>query len=80
MAKKTTKKKPAAKTAKKKSSTKKKPAAPKNSLVANINRRKQAGISRAKQDSTISPAAYKDMQAGWPNSKKNKKKVAKKRS
>lgn len=43
----------------------------KNSLVANINRRKKAGISRKKKDSTISSDAYKDMEKGWPDSKKN---------
>ncbi len=81
MAKKTAKSTPT----KKKSATKKSPAkkspvkkAPlkkggvtKNSLVANINRRKREGTSRSKQDSTVAPGAYKDMQAGWPNSKKN---------
>jgi hypothetical protein len=42
----------------------------KNSLVANINRRKKLGISRSKKKSTISDSAYKDMLAGWPKKKK----------
>jgi hypothetical protein len=44
------------------------------SLVKNMNARKKAGTSRTKKKSTVSPNAYKDMQAGWPNSKKNKAK------
>ncbi len=44
-----------------------------NSLVANINRRKKAGTSRAKKDSTISAKAYAEMQKGWPASRKRKK-------
>jgi hypothetical protein len=47
----------------------------KNSLVANLNRRKQAGTSRSKKDSTISPDAYDQMQKGWPKSKKQKAKT-----
>jgi hypothetical protein len=58
--------------AKKKASTKK------NSLVGNINRRKKAGTSRSKKDSTISPKAYEQMKKGWPKS--NRKKAAKKKS
>jgi len=38
----------------------------KNSLVENINRRKRAGKSRSKANSTISDKAYSDMQKGWP--------------
>ena len=34
----------------------------KNSLVANINRRKRLGISRSKKKSTISKEAYSAMQ------------------
>lgn len=49
------------------------------SLVKNMNARKKAGTSRTKKKSTVSPKAYKDMQAGWPNSKKNKAKRAKKK-
>lgn len=44
------------------------------SLYENINRRKKAGTSRSKSSSTITPKAYKNMQAGFPNSKKNKSK------
>jgi len=42
----------------------------KNSLVGNINKRRKAGTSRPKSKSTISPKAYKAMQAGWPKKKK----------
>ncbi len=51
-------------------------AAKKNSLVANINRRKKAGKSRPKSRSTISGAAYAQMEAGWPKAKKKSKKKA----
>ena len=44
------------------------------SLVKYIKKRQKAGTSRSKSKSTISSKAYKDMQKGWPNSKKNKKK------
>ena len=44
------------------------------SLYRNINARKKAGTSRPKSQSTISDKAYKNMQAGFPNSKKNKAK------
>jgi len=44
------------------------------SLVKNMNKRKKAGTSRSKKNSTVSDKAYKDMQKGWPNSKKNKAK------
>ena len=43
----------------------------KKGLYANINARKKKGISRSKKNSTITPKAYKNMQAGFP--KKNKK-------
>lgn len=43
----------------------------KNSLVANINKRRQAGTSRSKKNSTISSEAYSQMKKGWP--KKSKK-------
>jgi hypothetical protein len=46
----------------------------KNSLVANINRRKRAGKSRPKKRSTVSSESYKEMRAGWPHSKKAKRK------
>ena len=38
----------------------------KNSLVGNINKRKKAGTSQSKKNSTVSGKAYKDMKAGWP--------------
>ena len=45
-----------------------------------MNRRKRKGISRPKSKSTISAKAYRNMKAGFPNSKKNKaKRKAKKR-
>tara|TARA_B100001057_G_scaffold13796_1_gene13095 strand:- start:1996 stop:2169 length:174 start_codon:yes stop_codon:yes gene_type:complete len=44
------------------------------SLYENINKRKRAGTSRPKSKSTISDKSYKNMQAGFPNSKKNKAK------
>ena len=47
----------------------------KNSLVANINRRKRKGTSRPKSRSTVSKKSYRDMQRGWP--KKSRKKRAK---
>jgi hypothetical protein len=37
----------------------------KNSLVANINRRKRLGISRSKKKSTISDKAYAAMKRNW---------------
>ena len=40
-------------------------------LYYNINKRKKAGTSRSKKDSTISPEAYRNMQAGFPKKKKN---------
>ena len=45
----------------------------KNSLVANINRRKNEGTSRPKEDSTVSSSAYGEMKQGWPQRKKAKK-------
>lgn len=44
----------------------------KNSLVANINRRKRKGISRPKSRSTVSQQSYRKMQQGWPRAKKKK--------
>jgi len=41
----------------------------KNSLVGNINRRKKAGTSRTKENSTIAPEAYLNMKQGWPKKK-----------
>lgn len=54
----------------------------KRGLYANINARKRAGTSRPKSKSTITAKAYRNMKAGFPNSKKNKakrKRKAKKR-
>jgi hypothetical protein len=42
----------------------------KNSLVANINRRKRAGKSRPKSRSTVSKESYDQMEKGWPKSRK----------
>jgi hypothetical protein len=68
------KKKAARKTqGKKKSAKSAKRKGAKNSLVGNINRRKKAGTSRRKQDSTISDQAYSQMQKGWPDTKRKKK-------
>ena len=55
-------------------------AAKKNSLVANINKRKKAGKSRPKSRSTVSDESYAQMEAGWPGSAKktSKKSAAKK--
>jgi hypothetical protein len=51
-------------------STKKNKAGVKNSLVNNINARKEKGISRPKAKSTVSKKAYKQMEENW--GKKNK--------
>jgi hypothetical protein len=40
------------------------------SLYENINRRRNAGTSRSKKNSTISDKAYKQMKAGFPKKKK----------
>lgn len=42
----------------------------KNSLVNNINARKEKGISRSKSQSTISKEAYKQMENNWEKKKK----------
>jgi hypothetical protein len=39
-------------------------------LYYNINKRRAAGTSRSKKDSTISPEAYRNMKAGFPKKKK----------
>lgn len=44
------------------------------SLYENINKRRRAGTSRPKSESTITDKAYANMKAGFPNSKKNKAK------
>ena len=51
----------------------------KKGLYYNMNKRKKAGTSRSKKKSTISAKAYKNMKAGFPNSKKNKAKRKKKK-
>lgn len=42
----------------------------KRGLYDNINARKRSGTSRTKAKGTISRAAYKNMQAGFPKKKK----------
>tara|TARA_B100001142_G_C14157672_1_gene587191 strand:+ start:616 stop:759 length:144 start_codon:yes stop_codon:yes gene_type:complete len=44
------------------------------SLVKNINKRKKAGTSRSKKNSTVSKKAYADMKSGWKKKKKKSKK------
>ena len=44
----------------------------KKGLYYNINKRKKAGTSRSKKNSSISDKAYKNMQAGFPKKKKPK--------
>lgn len=44
----------------------------KRGLYDNINARKRAGTSRPKSKSTISPEAYANMKAGFPERKKAK--------
>ena len=39
-------------------------------LYCNINKRKKAGKSRSKKNSTILPKAYANMKAGFPKKKK----------
>jgi len=39
-------------------------------LYYNINKRRAAGTSRSKKNSTISPEAYRNMKAGFPKKKK----------
>ena len=41
-----------------------------NSLYRNINKRKKAGTSRSKKNSTISKKSYANMKAGFPKKKK----------
>ena len=55
-------------------------AAKKNSLVANINRRKKAGKSRPKSRSKVSAKSYSEMKKGWPHSKKKKAAAKRKRT
>ena len=50
------------------------PAAPAPaSLVRNIQKRRKAGTSRSKKNSTVSPKAYAAMKKGWPKKGKKKK-------
>ena len=42
-------------------------------LYYNINKRKKAGTSRSKKNSTISAKSYANMKAGFPKKKKKKK-------
>ena len=42
------------------------------SLYRNINKRKKAGTSRSKKNSTVSKKAYANMKAGFPKKKKRK--------
>ena len=48
-----------------KKSTKKNKLGVKNSLVNNINARKEKGISRDKDEHTVSKKNYKDMEDNW---------------
>ena len=43
------------------------------SLYENINKRKKAGTSRSKKNSTITPKNYANMKAGFPKKRKTKK-------
>jgi len=42
----------------------------KNSLVNNINARKKKGISRSKDEETVSKKSYEKMQTNWGKKKK----------
>ena len=55
------------------------PTEKKNSLVANINRRKKAGTSRSKKESAIDPESYEQMQEGWSKAKKKAPSAGKKK-
>ena len=54
----------------KKSSSKKNKLGVKNALVNNINVRKEKGVSRSKEKTSISKKAYKNMEENWDNTKK----------
>ncbi len=41
-------------------------------LYYHMNQQKKKGASRSRKDSTISPSAYANMQAGFPNRKNAK--------
>lgn len=42
----------------------------KNSLVNNINARKDKGVNRTKSESTVSKKSYEDMENKWKGKKK----------
>lgn len=44
----------------------------KNSLVNNINAKKEKGTSKSKKKSTVSKEAYDDMQNNWDKKKQGK--------
>jgi len=44
------------------------------SLVENINRRRKAGTSRSKKNTTVSPKAYKQLKTNWGKKRKKKAK------
>ena len=56
----------------KKSAAKKNKLGVKNSLVNNINKRKEKGVSRSKKKSTVSKKAYKKMEENWGKPKSAK--------
>ena len=47
------------------------------SLYKNMNKRKKAGTSRSKKNSTVSDKAYANMKAGFPKKKKKKTLISK---
>ena len=47
------------------------------SLYENRNKRKAAGTSRSKKNSTVSDSAYANMKAGFPKKKKKKSRLVK---
>lgn len=60
---------PKKKAAVKKENTKKNKLDVKNSLVNNINAKKEKGTSRSKEKSTISTEAYESMENNWRKEK-----------
>ena len=60
---------PKKKAAAKKENTKKNKLDVKNSLVNNINAKKEKGTSRSKEKSTISKEAYESMENNWRKEK-----------
>ncbi len=56
---------PKKKVAKKAAPVKKNKLGVKNSLVNNINARKEKGVSRPKKKSTVSSKSYKQMENNW---------------